>query len=99
MRAKLSLFLGFCCLLLGLAPAAHAGCTASKSCTYGPNISCASGSPTGTCKSGIDSWGWVECDGQKTYCQAPLCQPPQCSNGSHCVQFCTDLYGEGGWWF
>lgn len=47
-------------------------CTVTRNCDYGPPISCSS--PNGTCSSGPDNLGWVECDGNRTYC--PVCSIP-----------------------
>lgn len=45
---------------------ADTSCTVTRNCAYGNPITC--GSATGSCSSGPDQNGWVQCDGNITYC-------------------------------
>jgi hypothetical protein len=60
-------------------------CTVTRYCDYGYTLSCTS--PNGTCSSGPDNYGWVECDGYRQYCQ-PTCTSGngicECSGDSDC---------------
>ncbi len=59
------------------------GCHVTRSCAYPPpsSISCGSLFRHG-CSQGSDGYGWVECDGVRTYCSGPSCG----GTGSPCVK-------------
>lgn len=44
-------------------------CEVIRNCDYGPPIECTS--PGGSCSSGPENYGWVECDGNREYCPPP----------------------------
>lgn len=69
-------------------------CSVNRICDYPPwpTISCSSSSPNGSCTSGPDNNGWVECDGQRTYC--PSC-PLTCTAHFHCNSYCTSNAPSG----
>jgi hypothetical protein len=50
------------------------GCHVTRNCAYPPpsSISCSSVFVHG-CSQGSDGYGWVECDGLRTYCSGPFC--------------------------
>lgn len=59
------------------------GCRVSRNCAYPPpsSISCSSLFVYG-CSEGADGYGWVECDGVRTYCSGPSCS----GNGTPCLK-------------
>ena len=69
-------------------------CSIDRLCDYPPwpIISCSSSSPSGSCSSGPDNNGWVECDGQRTYC--PPC-PLTCTFHGQCNSYCTSNAPSG----
>jgi hypothetical protein len=70
-------------LALGAAHPAGATCNVSQTCAYGPpsSVSCTGNS---TCTSGINNFGWVQCDGNAAiYC------PPPCGQDGVCYSQCS----------
>lgn len=77
---------------------AMAACTASADCLAGGTVNCQGNNNCSaqdqTC---LSCEGWVECDGNRTYCPAcEQCTFNQCRQGcscpggvSNCVNFCT----------
>lgn len=62
-------------------PLVKSSCTVTRNCDYGPPSSISCTSPNGTCSSGPESYGWVECDGSRQYCPPPqICQYPECTS-------------------
>ena len=58
-------------------------CEVSRTCAYPPpsSISCTSLFRDG-CSQGSDGYGWVECDGVRSWCSAPSCG----GTGSPCIK-------------
>jgi hypothetical protein len=61
-------------------------CTVSRNCAYPPPSSISCTSYLNDCDEGSEGYGWVECDGQRTYCSGPSCggTGTPCSKDSHC---------------
>lgn len=68
------------------------GCTVSRTCAYPPPSSISCTSYLNDCDEGSEGYGWVECDGQRTYCSAPSCtgHGTPCIKDANCdVDVCT----------
>lgn len=74
-------------------------CTVSRDCEHPdvPRISCTSSSSTGSCTSGSDYWGWVNCGTGRHYCPNPStgCDDPPwtpgCSQNRDCDEYCASV--------
>lgn len=75
-------------------------CSVSRNCDYPPPTSISCSSSTGYCSSGPENYGWVECDGNRTYCPGPCeengwCNPECPPEGDGCdpdCETCVDPY-------
>lgn len=70
----------------------ESSCTVTRNCENGPPYSISCTSASGTCSSGPENHGWVECDGSRQYCPPP-CSFPNCYflNGEFCPTGTTTL--------
>jgi hypothetical protein len=83
---------------------ADTSCTVTRNCQYGNPITC--GSTAGSCSSGPDQNGWVQCDGNITYCPPPpicegdgVCNPdcdadPDCGSGGGLCEQVTNCHSN-----
>lgn len=84
MARRRLMLLGVAVVLVSLAtlPLLSVTCTVSRDCADGSPISCSGD----TCSSGSDNYGWVECDGNRTYCPTQ----PVCDKDGYCNYDCID---------
>ena len=61
-------------------------CTVSRDCDDLPTIFCSSTSPTGSCSSGPEDGGWVDCGSGTKHCNDDDCE--SCSASWQCVEYC-----------
>jgi hypothetical protein len=64
-------------------------CSVNRGCDYGfpTNIYCSSSA--GNCSSGPDYFGWVECDGVRSYCSPPATCTGSCFSSVQCYAICS----------
>lgn len=58
------------------------GCEVERDCAYPPPASISCYSFENDCSEGSEGYGWVECDGHRTYCSAPSCS----GHGTPCIK-------------
>jgi|GEM_PF-2353960 len=73
------------------------GCTVSRNCAYPPPATISCSTEFGTCSQGSDGFGWVECDGHRTYCSGPSCSGTgaYCKSNSDCSSPNPCTCGQG----
>jgi len=71
-------------------PPIERGCHVSRTCAYPPPSSISCSGELADCSQGSDGYGWVECDGVRTYCSGPSCT----GTGSPCIKE-SDCYAPG----
>ena len=75
-------------------PVEQTGCYVSIDCDYPPPASLWCYGTT-RCSAGIDDYGWVECEGVRTYCSPPSTFPGCIGSCFSTVQ-CWDICNAGG---
>lgn len=73
------------------------GCTVSRTCAYPPPSTISCSSDLFDCSEGSDGYGWVECDGHRTYCSGPSCggSGTYCKRNSDCSSPYPCTCGQG----